>query len=771
LRLLIFRLKKFADLKKLWAFPDLNASVFAKSDLCPSLISPAFDNALLLPGTGKSPIHTIVEGIMKISKKLIRQSAFLLGTGLTLQASHSVAARCDYIVQSDWGTGFVAAIRITNDTGTPIDGWSVNWAYTDGSRRTGGWNANFSGSNPYTASALGWNSKINPGQTVEFGIQGNKGVAGGPVQRPVVTGSVCSAGTSSSRSISSSSSSRISTSSSVPSSPSSSSQTSSSLHSLSSLSSSSSSSSFNTPPIADLETTVHGLTLHVSGRGSRDVDSQALQYTIDFGDGRIIKYPEAWHTYQQAGDYQVSLTVSDGVAQTSESRVVNVQPAEGNRAPIARLTTTFESTSIIARGTSSYDEAGVPLTFEWDFGDGAFIGTSRASTFVCSSSSASSTPSRLVTLTVSDGELKDTLQRQAGGRCGTVFDVVPSANFTYRVEGQRVFVDGSTSRDETGFQWDFGDGATAQGLLASHEYAAPGVYNLRLSLSGPSLFSNSITKSVTVGSVGNSSVSSTGSVSSLASLSSIPGSSSQASLLPGSSTSSSRSSLASASTSSDRNHYNARRAVVAPVVDGAAEAIWDAASWAPIDVFWLGTQSNPPTQDYTGRYKALWDEDYLYLLVDITDDRIYDGVRDALDRYWEDDTVELFIDENKNGGQHSFSTSAWAYHISTYGDVVDYTTSGPKLLNDHIDTRLVSNGSRHVWELRIRIYGEDYADWKANTPLKLFSGKLLGFSASYIDNDGSPQRESMMGSVDTPGHRNNQGYLDASVFGSLRLVE
>jgi len=47
----------------------------------------------------------------------------------------------------------------------------------------------------------------------------------------------------------------------------------------------------------------------------------------------------------------------------------------------------------------------------------------------------------------------------------------------------------------------------------------------------------------------------------------------------------------------------------------------------------------------------------------------------------------------------------------------------------------------------------------------------MGFSACYIDNDGSAQRESMMGSVDTQGHKNNQGYLDASVFGSLLLVE
>jgi len=240
--------------------------------------------------------------------------------------------------------------------------------------------------------------------------------------------------------------------------------------------------------------------------------------------------------------------------------------------------------------------------------------------------------------------------------------------------------------------------------------------------------------------------------------------------------SSSRSSSSSARSSSsssiaDRNLYTARKAQVAPVIDGTVDAVWDQASWAPINVFWLGTQPNPGAADYTGQYKALWDENYLYLLFDITDDRIYDRTRDPLSNYWEDDTVEIFIDENKNGGQHQYNTSAWAYHVSTYGDVVDYTTSGPKLLNDHIDVRLVSVGDKHVWEMRVRIYGENYSDSQTNTPLKLFAGKLMGFSASYIDNDGSQQRESMMGSVDTQGHKNNQGYLDAGVFGSMRLVE
>lgn len=279
---------------------------------------------------------------------------------------------------------------------------------------------------------------------------------------------------------------------------------------------------------------------------------------------------------------------------------------------------------------------------------------------------------------------------------------------------------------------------------------------------------------VTTSSVSSSSRSSSSALSSLVSSSRLSSSSLVSSSIRSSSSSSSSSSIPRSSSSSsiaDRNLYTAPRAQVAPVIDGAIDAVWEQASWAPINVFWLGTQPNPSAADYTGQYKALWDQNYLYLLFDITDDRIYDRTRDPLSNYWEDDTVEIFIDENKNGGQHQYNTSAWAYHVSTYGDVVDYTTSGPKLLNDHIDVRMVSNGDKHYWEMRVRIYGESYSDSRANTPLTLTAGKLMGFSASYIDNDGSQQRESMMGSVDTQGHKNNQGYLDASVFGSMRLVE
>lgn len=115
------------------------------------------------------------------------------------------AADCSYVINNDWGTGFTAAIQIVNNGSTAINGWDVSWEYTDGSVVTSSWNANVTGNNPYTASALAWNSTINPGASVEFGIQGRS--SDGEAQIPTLSGSVCGESIGNSSSIASSASS------------------------------------------------------------------------------------------------------------------------------------------------------------------------------------------------------------------------------------------------------------------------------------------------------------------------------------------------------------------------------------------------------------------------------------------------------------------------------------------------------------------------------------------------------------------------------------
>ena len=153
-----------------------------------------------------------------------------LGFSLALSAvATSAQAACQYQVTGQWSTGFTASIKITNEGTSATNGWNLSWQYAGDNRVTGGYDATFSGTNPYTAKNASWNGSIQPGQSLTFGFQGTKGAAAAEI--PVLTGTLCGATTASSSSSSSSivsssssiapSSSSVATSSSVPSSSSS----------------------------------------------------------------------------------------------------------------------------------------------------------------------------------------------------------------------------------------------------------------------------------------------------------------------------------------------------------------------------------------------------------------------------------------------------------------------------------------------------------------------------------------------------------------------
>lgn len=232
-------------------------------------------------------------------------------------------------------------------------------------------------------------------------------------------------------------------------------------------------------------------------------------------------------------------------------------------------------------------------------------------------------------------------------------------------------------------------------------------------------------------------------------------------------TSSSVSSIDNSQTLLAANSYRAPKASVAPVIDGAIDAVWDNAPWMEMSIAWIFEQLTQPDSnvDFSGKYKALWTEDHIYLLFDITDDIIgTDG------QYWQQDTVEIFVDEDQSGGQHNQSHSAFAYHVNYSGDVVDNGGS----IDGHITFAIEKIEARYIWEIKMEIYA-DHNGYDPNAQeaarVKLQAGKVMGFTPSYIDNDNNGNREHFMSSVNTPGHQNNEGYLNASVFGSLELVE
>lgn len=207
------------------------------------------------------------------------------------------------------------------------------------------------------------------------------------------------------------------------------------------------------------------------------------------------------------------------------------------------------------------------------------------------------------------------------------------------------------------------------------------------------------------------------------------------------------------------------------MIDGVAEKAWDNAVWQPMA--YLMADSRPKREDFHGRYKLLWDSQYLYLQAEITDDILFDKTADPRVKYWEDDCLEVFIDSDASGGNHQYNHSAFAYHIALDNQIVDIgDDEKAHLYNDHVTSRWQRNDTPHnkiIWEAAIKLFADNYSDSQPLPPITLKPEQKIGFMLAYCDNDGSPTREHFMGShkIEPVNGDTNRGWIDANVFGKM----
>lgn len=214
----------------------------------------------------------------------------------------------------------------------------------------------------------------------------------------------------------------------------------------------------------------------------------------------------------------------------------------------------------------------------------------------------------------------------------------------------------------------------------------------------------------------------------------------------------------------------------APTIDGVIDKQWNATSWMPMDFLILGEK--PSAEDFTGAFKLRWDEDYLYLLAKIQDDVLADAYPDPKIHYWDDDSLEIFLDPDGSGGDHLNSYNAFAYHLALDGNAVDIGTKEEHvvLLNSHVDsrwTRAKEAPYEVIWEVRIKFYSDDWRQKGEKSRMKLSEGHVFGFMLAYCDADGKGVREHFVGSqVFAPINGDiDLGYKTADVFSKMKLVK
>lgn len=233
-----------------------------------------------------------------------------------------------------------------------------------------------------------------------------------------------------------------------------------------------------------------------------------------------------------------------------------------------------------------------------------------------------------------------------------------------------------------------------------------------------------------------------------------------------------------------------------PVIDGVAnDSCWARVPWANIAYPWDG--GGPvDSADFFGRVKWVWTPQRLYMLAVITDDVLRDDRDNPTDNYWEDDCLQLYIDENHEVSSHLCGSSAYqafAYHIAAYPrkisgekalfsdttairNIVDLGTSCNTehaiLFNDHAQVRVWKSGNKYTWEIGLLVFDDGYSEGGENTPVELTNGKAMGIAVAYADND-EGQLDRLIGTEDNHDEysSDNPAGSSTAIFGRIELVE
>lgn len=242
----------------------------------------------------------------------------------------------------------------------------------------------------------------------------------------------------------------------------------------------------NTPPQAalkapDLVCVNDTVTLDASG--TTDNTPGSLSYQWALGDNTTADGARVTKMYGQGGVYKVHLTVDDNSnticnQDAAEKTIrVNTPPAADAGEDIALCQRSGQEGFTVKLNGSGKDADGDKLTYRWDFGDGS-TGEGPAPTHTYAQAG-----NYRATLTVEDG---------SGAICSVAVDSVNIAlnRAPVAVAGQAVKAcagapvtfDGAGSSEGANYTWDFGDGSTGTGKVASHTYTKGGNYKATLTV-------------------------------------------------------------------------------------------------------------------------------------------------------------------------------------------------------------------------------------------------------------------------------------------------
>ncbi len=195
----------------------------------------------------------------------------------------------------------------------------------------------------------------------------------------------------------------------------------------------------------------------------------------DFGDGYNSNEENPVHIYEEAGYYDVYLTVMDSTNGCYDSRYKEVFVEGSNKSTIlsAKFSQYVKENSLkVEFKDESY---GKPTYWFWDFGDITPFGTDQHPTYTYSEPGYYKV---CLTIGNNSGEEKTRCKYIAVGNISK--DLKPYFTYFADNETATAHFNNESRGDIDGYTWEFGDGVTSEQENPSHTYADTGIYAVTL---------------------------------------------------------------------------------------------------------------------------------------------------------------------------------------------------------------------------------------------------------------------------------------------------
>jgi hypothetical protein len=193
-----------------------------------------------------------------------------------------------------------------------------------------------------------------------------------------------------------------------------------------------------------------------------------------------------------------------------------------------------------------------------------------------------------------------------------------------------------------------------------------------------------------------------------------------------------------------------------PVIDGVVDEVWSIASEQDVLNTTAGIAPSGPS-DCSGKWRVLWDWEYIYALVIVRDDVLNND--SGTDSKWNDDSVEFYVDGDNSKGSscdkndHQY-TCRW--NNAELETPSAYHNGEPSLVG--FEYAIVTTGDGYIYEARI--------PWMSIMGTGPTAGQEIGIEIFINDDDDGGDGDSQIGWYGTE----ENGWQTPSMWATAQLV-